>query len=125
MSQEADLRGQQMVHLQDHWKLVALVLRQILYRVVAKFLRYRWHSLVEEPPRCAGICMTSPLDRELRLLSDFPAEINCSPSLHQAPPVSKATATKAWVFVMVEYFILFDSAARSAASPALIDVWAR
>src|SRR6218665_3910453 len=53
--------------------LVALVLRQILYRVVAKFLRYRWHSLVEEPQRCAGICMTSPLDHELRLLSDFPA----------------------------------------------------
>src|SRR6218665_3997600 len=51
----------------------ALVLRQILYRQVAKFLRYRWHSLVEEPQRCAGICMTSPLDRELRLLSDFPA----------------------------------------------------
>src|SRR6218665_3944555 len=71
-SQEADLTGQQMVHLQDHWKLVALVLGQILYRVVAKFLRYRWHSLVEEPKRCAGICMTSPLDRELRLLSDFP-----------------------------------------------------
>src|SRR6218665_3680727 len=73
MSQEADLTGQQMVPWQDHWKLVALVLRQILYRVVAKFLKYRWHSLVEEPQRCAGICMTSPLDRELRLLSDFPA----------------------------------------------------
>src|SRR6218665_576150 len=73
MSQKADLTGQQMVPWQDHWKLVALVLRQILYRVVAKFLRYRWHSLVEEPQRCAGICMTSPLDRELRLLSDFPA----------------------------------------------------
>src|SRR6218665_1279661 len=73
MSQEADLTGQQMVPSQDHWKLVALVLPQILYRVVAKFLKYRWHSLVEEPQRCAGICMTSPLDRELRLLSDFPA----------------------------------------------------
>src|SRR6218665_729076 len=31
------------------------------------------YSLVEEPQRCAGICMTSPLDRELHLLSDFPA----------------------------------------------------
>src|SRR6218665_2045236 len=30
-------------------------------------------AFVEEPQRCAGICMTSPLDRELRLLSDFPA----------------------------------------------------
>src|SRR6218665_3875131 len=73
MSQEADLTGQQMVSWQDHLELVALVLRQILYRVVAKFLKYRWHSRVEEPQRCAGICMTSPLDRELRLLSDFPA----------------------------------------------------
>src|SRR6218665_1464144 len=126
MSQEADLTGQQMVPWQDHWKLVALVLRQILYRVVAKFLRYRWHSLVEKPQKRAGICMTSPLDHEFASLIRFPSsEINCSPSLHQAPPVSKATATKAWVFVMVEYFVLFDSAARSAASPALIDVWAR
>src|SRR6218665_2775485 len=73
MAQEADLTGQQMVPWQDHWKLVALVLRQILYRVMAKFLKYRWHSLVEEPQRCAGICMTSPLDCELRLLSYFPA----------------------------------------------------
>src|SRR6218665_2113710 len=37
------------------------------------FLRYRWHSLVEEPQRCSGICMTSPLDCELRLFSNFPA----------------------------------------------------
>src|SRR6218665_213136 len=125
MSQEADLTGQQMVPPQDRWKLVALVLRQILYRVVAKFLRYRWHSFVEEPQRCAGICMTSSLDREFRLIRFPSSQINCSPSLHQAPPDSKATATKAWVFVMVEYFILFDSAARSAASPVLIDVWAR
>src|SRR6218665_3117682 len=73
MSQEADLTKEQMVPWQDHLKLVALVLRQILYRVVAKFLIYRWHSLVEEPQRCVGICMTSSLDRELRLLSDFPA----------------------------------------------------
>src|SRR6218665_1217189 len=74
MSQETDLTRQQMVPWQDPWKLVALVLRQILYRVVAKFLqRHRWHSLVEELQRCAGICMTSPLESELRLLSDFPA----------------------------------------------------
>src|SRR6218665_2961248 len=71
--QEVDLTGQQMVPWQDHWKLDGLVLRQILYRVVAEFLRCRWHSLVEEPQRCAGICMTSPLDRELRHLSDFQA----------------------------------------------------
>src|SRR6218665_3848011 len=61
LSQEAVLTGQQMVPWHDHWKLVALVLRQILYKVVAKFLRYRWHSLVEEPQGCAGICMPSPL----------------------------------------------------------------
>src|SRR6218665_1832252 len=64
ISQETDLTGQPMVPWQDPWKLVGLVPRQNLYRVVAKFLRYRWHSLVEEPQRCAEICMTSPLDRE-------------------------------------------------------------
>src|SRR6218665_3548152 len=102
MAQEADLTRHQMVPWQDHWKLVGLVLRQILYRVVAKFLRYRWHSLVEEPQRCAGICMASPLDRELRLLSDFPARRLTAVLLyvHQAPPDSKATATTTWVFVM-------------------------
>jgi len=50
------------------------------------------------------------------------SETNCKPSSHQAPPVSKATATKAWVVVMVEYFTLLDTAARSAASPAPMDV---
>src|SRR6218665_2346025 len=131
MAQEAELSGLQMVPWQDHWKLVGLVLRQILYRVGAKILRYRWHYLVEEPQRCAGIRMTSPLEtsyiftRVASLIIYPSSEMNCSPSLHQAPPDSKATATKAWVLVMVEYFILFDTAARSAASPALIDVWAR
>src|SRR6218665_3906339 len=67
-----------MVPWQDHWKLVGLVLRQIIYRVVAKFLRYRWHPIVEEPQRCAGICMMSPLDRELRLLS----HVKHSPRFH-------------------------------------------
>lgn len=49
--------------------------------------------------------------------------IQSFPALYIAD-LSKANATKAWVSVMiVEYPTLFDAAAWSVASPALIDVW--
>src|SRR6218665_3706650 len=68
----------------------------------------------------------SPRARSSALLADSCKVVHALfVQQHQTPPDSKATATKAWVFVMVEYFILFDTAALSSASPALIDVWAR